>query len=76
MLFDKHIEPLCAYCARFYALGEDHGICEKRGPVSPDGHCRAFRYDPTSRIPPAAPGEDELPVYENPDNTDDKEITP
>ena len=69
MLFEKNIEPRCVYCTRYYSLGEEHGICEKKGPVSPGAHCRAFCYDPTRRVPPASLSEDDLPVFEEPENT-------
>ncbi len=52
MLFDKHIEPRCAYCKRGEFLDEEQIICVKKGVVSPAGACRAFRYDPLKRVPP------------------------
>ena len=51
-LFQKEIEPRCAYCARGRVLGEDQVACPKKGVVSPGDHCRAFRYDPLKRVPP------------------------
>ena len=58
MLFDRNIEPRCAYCKRGELMDEEHIICVKKGVVSPAGACRAFRYDPLKRVPlkPAAPG--------------------
>lgn len=53
MLFQKNIEPRCTYCARGTQLDEEAILCPKRGVVSPGGSCRAFRYDPLKRIPPA-----------------------
>ena len=52
MLFEKDIEPRCAYCKRGSLLGEDQVICLKRGIMSAAGSCRAFRYDPLKRVPP------------------------
>ncbi len=57
MLFQKDIEPRCAYCARGTQLEEGKVLCLKRGVVSPGDSCRGFRYDPLKRVPPppAAP---------------------
>lgn len=52
MLFQKNIEPRCAYCARGVSLGEDKVLCAKKGVVSPADHCPRFQYDPMKRIPP------------------------
>lgn len=52
MLFQKNIEPRCAYCARGASLGEDKILCAKKGVVSPAGHCPRFQYDPMKRVPP------------------------
>ena len=48
MLFEKDIEPRCAYCKRGSLLGEDQVMCLKRGIMSAAGSCRAFRYAPPS----------------------------
>ena len=32
-------------------------FCKRKGPVSADGSCRRFRYDPLKRIPEAASAE-------------------
>jgi len=53
MLFQKSIEPRCAYCAKGTALEDDQVLCPKKGVVSPGSSCRAFRYDPLKRVPPA-----------------------
>ena len=53
MLFQKRIEPRCAYCARGTQLDEKSMLCPKRGVVPLSGSCRAFRYDPLRRVPPA-----------------------
>lgn len=58
MLFEKTIEPRCAYCRRSAPLKENLLLCKKRGLVSPGDHCRSFRYDPLRRIPPAPPSLD------------------
>ena len=34
--------------------GKD-ALCERRGIVSPDFHCRHYEYDPLKRIPKAPP---------------------
>lgn len=57
MLFEKKIDPRCAYCARGTDLADGQVICLKRGVVSAGYSCRSFRYDPLKRVPPkpAAP---------------------
>lgn len=52
MLFEKKMEPRCAYCARGEALDEEQVACSKKGIMPAGGHCRAFRYDPLKRVPP------------------------
>ena len=52
MLFEKKIEPRCAYCARGTDLADGQVICLKRGVVSAGHSCRVFRYDPLKRVPP------------------------
>lgn len=51
MLFRKDIEKICAYCARSGQTDSETLLCPKRGFVSPDNHCRHFRYDPLKRKP-------------------------
>lgn len=46
MLFRKDIDPRCAYCARGCWVNQKEIFCKKRGVVSPEYHCRAFRYVP------------------------------
>lgn len=58
MLFQKKIEPRCAYCQRGTELDEEKILCAKRGVVDRAGHCRAFRYDPLKRVPPPPPSLD------------------
>lgn len=51
-LFQKKIEPRCAYCARSRTLNEEQVVCDKKGVMSMGSHCRAFKYDPLKRVPP------------------------
>ena len=51
-LFQKSIEPRCAYCARGRDLNPEQVICSKRGVMSIKSHCESFRYDPLKRVPP------------------------
>ena len=57
MLFDKKMEPRCAYCQRCAPLDEETVMCLKKGVVAAGSHCRSFKYDPLKRVPPrpAAP---------------------
>ncbi len=56
-LFERDIEPRCAYCARGATLDTGSILCAKKGVVTPGSSCGAFRYDPLKRVPPkpAAP---------------------
>lgn len=51
-LFQRSIEPRCAYCARGRELDPGQVVCSKKGVMSAGSHCRAFQYDPLKRIPP------------------------
>ena len=51
-LFQKKIEPRCAYCARSRTLSQEQVVCDKKGVMSSASHCRAFKYDPLKRVPP------------------------
>jgi len=51
MLFDKKIEPSCAYCEFGVQIGEDEIICEKKGVMKVADSCRKFSYDPLRRNP-------------------------
>ncbi len=51
MLFRKKIEKSCAYCVLAARMDEDTMVCKRKGPVSVDGACRWFRYDPLKRVP-------------------------
>jgi len=55
MLFDRNIEPSCAYCRFGEALGYDEYACSKRGIMSGFGFCGTFRYEPTKRVPQPLP---------------------
>lgn len=52
-LFGSRIQPACKYCevAMRYIQGEEMVLCEKRGIVVPEFHCKFFRYDPLKREP-------------------------
>lgn len=51
-LFRKDIQPRCFYCTRATKLDDNSMTCRKRGIVSIESSCRAFKYDPLKRIPP------------------------
>ena len=51
-MFEKDIEPRCAYCQRGAPLEDEKVMCEKKGVVAAAGACRRFRYDPLQRVPP------------------------
>ena len=51
-LFQKKIDPRCAYCVHGRTLTEDQVACPKKGVMSVTSHCRAFQYDPLRRTPP------------------------
>ena len=52
MLFQKKIDPRCAYCAKGAPLEEGRILCAKKGVVDPGNHCPSFKYDPLKRVPP------------------------
>ena len=45
-LFEKSIEPRCAYCAHGRPLDQEQIVCPRKGVMDPGSHCRSFRYDP------------------------------
>ena len=51
-LFQRSIEPRCAYCARGRELDPGQVVCSKKGVMSAGSHCRSFQYDPLKRVPP------------------------
>lgn len=55
-LYGKGIIPACAYCAKGSVTTDKKFIlCLKKGIVTPDYHCRRFKYDPLLRIPKIPP---------------------
>jgi hypothetical protein len=50
------IPPACRYCA-YGQFGTDPRmiLCQKRGVVTPDFHCRKYQYDPLLRVPRRQP---------------------
>lgn len=52
MLFTKKIDPSCAYCQRGKTAGTEKVLCPKKGVVTTEDSCSAFRYDPLKRVPP------------------------
>ncbi|MBQ7859054.1 MAG: hypothetical protein IJ347_02815 [Faecalibacterium sp.] len=61
MLFKKPIygatiAPACEYCANGRRASDPRMIlCERKGVVSPQYHCRKYQYDPLLRIPKRQP---------------------
>lgn len=61
MLFKKPIcgatiPPACEYCAYGRKATDPRMIlCEKKGVVSPQDHCRRYEYDPLLRVPRRQP---------------------
>ena len=51
-LFQKSIEPRCAYCAHGRELEADQIVCPKKGVMAAGSHCHSFKYDPLKRVPP------------------------
>ena len=51
-LFQKSIEPRCAYCSHGRPMGEGQVLCPKKGVMAAASSCRGFRYDPLKRVPP------------------------
>ena len=51
MLFRRNIQPCCTYCNFGMTLGFSEVACSKRGIMSEEGRCGAFRYEPTKRKP-------------------------
>ena len=52
MLFNKEIEPCCAYCLHASPVNENEAVCKKHGIVHLTYRCKRYTYDPTRRIPP------------------------
>ena len=54
-LFQQKIDPRCVYCTKStksILLNESQILCEIKGIMSPESHCRNFSYDPLKRVPP------------------------
>ena len=51
-LFQKSVEPRCAYCAHGRELEAHQIVCPKKGVMAAGSHCRSFKYDPLKRVPP------------------------
>ena len=52
VLFNRNMEPRCAYCRRCTVLDGERVLCIRKGIVSAGNSCRRFRYDPLKRVPP------------------------
>lgn len=48
----KKYPKKCSSCI-FARVPDDKSVvlCEKKGIVEPDGHCRKYEYDPLKRVP-------------------------
>jgi len=51
MLFRRNIKPSCGYCHYGIQIGFGDVACIKRGIMTVEGRCNAFRYEPTKREP-------------------------
>jgi len=51
LLFRKNIVPSCSYCRYGVVIGLGEVACRRRGIMSDDGKCSAFKYEPTKRKP-------------------------
>ncbi len=51
-LFQRKIEPRCAYCTHSRPLSAEQVACPKKGVMDVGSHCSAFKYDPLRRTPP------------------------
>ena len=51
-LFQRKIEPRCAYCTHSRPLSSGQVACPKKGVMDVGSHCGAFKYDPLRRTPP------------------------
>ena len=66
MLFRKKIERYCEYCQFAAKIDDETMICRKCGIVSPEHHCRRFRYDALKRVP-APPVKQDFSQFEQTD---------
>ena len=51
LLFRRDIAPSCTYCKHGISLGFGEIACTRRGIMTEEGKCGAFRYEPTKRKP-------------------------
>lgn len=65
MLLRKDIEPRCAYCVNSVRISDEESLCSRKGVVKAAHKCRAFAYDPFSRIPPKLPTLDKSAVRDS-----------
>ena len=55
-LFNKKITPKCIYCTNGTPTADNQNVlCEKKGVMLPDSHCRKFSYDVLKRTPDNQP---------------------
>lgn len=60
-LYGENIDKSCGYCEHGKAAPDGETVlCIKKGVVTPDFHCRRFKYDPLKRVPKRRPP---LPEY-------------
>jgi len=53
MLFNKDIQPCCAYCLKGSSINDDMVVCKRHGVVLKNFKCRHYEYNPFSRTPPS-----------------------
>ncbi|MBR5479251.1 MAG: hypothetical protein IKU84_03650 [Clostridia bacterium] len=53
MLFNKDIQPCCAYCLEGSEVNEDTVVCKRHGVVLKSFRCRHYKYNPFNRTPPS-----------------------
>jgi len=57
----RELDKMCRFCEYSAVLcEEDRVLCEKKGIVSAEYVCRAFRYDPLKRVPGRIPEAEKL----------------
>ena len=55
-LINKKITPKCIYCSNGITTADEKKVlCQKKGVMSPDSHCRKFNYDVLKRKPENKP---------------------
>ena len=53
MLFNKDIQPCCAYCLEGSSVNDDMVVCKRHGVVAKNFKCRHYEYNPFNRTPPS-----------------------